>query len=115
MIEPNKILMTSKNRLRLNCPGLLDLIQFDHITQNMPIHQQEDLLSFGKLIVTLACHSTKSSLNLSQSFEYIARFYSPDIKNLALYLLSKPVHTKSIDNVFKLIGPRILHELNSSQ
>ncbi|KAI9351675.1 kinase-like domain-containing protein [Pilaira anomala] len=114
-IEPNKILMTNKNRLRLNCPGLLDLIQFDHITQNMPIHQQEDLLSFGKLIVTLACHSTKSSLNLSQSFEYIARFYSPDIKNLVLYLFSKPVHTKSIDNVFKLIGPRILHELNSSQ
>ncbi|GAA5812655.1 hypothetical protein MFLAVUS_006112 [Mucor flavus] len=99
-IEPSKILMTGKNRLRLNCAGLYDLIQFDHIAQNTPIYQQEDLLSFGKLIITLACHSTQSSINLPQSFEYLTRFYTPDVKNVALYLLSKPTHTKSIDHVF---------------
>ena len=114
-IEPNKILMTSKNRLRINHSGLLDLLQFDGNSQNRLLHQQEDILSFGRLIVALACNSLKSSLNLPQSFEYIARFYTPDLKNLALYLLSKPSTTKSMDEVFKMVGPRILHEANSAQ
>lgn len=113
-IEPNKILMTSKNRLRINCSGLLDVLQFDGNSQSV-LHQQEDLLSFGKLIVALACNSIQSSINLPQSFEYLSRFYSPDLKNVALYLLSKPSATKNIDEVFKLVGPRILHEANSAQ
>ncbi|CAO3616932.1 unnamed protein product [Mucor hiemalis] len=116
-IEPNKILMTSKNRLRINCSGLLDVLQFDgnDATQQLVVHQQEDLLSFGKLIVALACNSMQSSVNLPQSFEYLSRFYSPDLKNVALYLLSKPSSTKGIDEVFRLVGPRMLHEVNSAQ
>lgn len=116
-IEPNKILMTSKNRLRINCSGLLDVLQFDgnDATQQLVVHQQEDLLSFGKLIVALACNSMQSSVNLPQSFEYLSRFYSPDLKNVALYLLSKPSSTKGIDEVFRLVGPRMLHEFNSAQ
>lgn len=114
-LEPNKILMTSKNRLRISCSGLLDVLQYDGISQTTAMHQQEDLLSFGKLIVTLACNSPQSSSNLPQSFEYVQRFYTPDLKNVALYLLSKPTHSKSIDEVFKLVGPRMLHEANSSQ
>lgn len=113
-LEPNKILMTSKNRLRISCSGLVDVLQFDGISK-IAMHQQEDLLSFGKLIVTLACNSPQSSQNLPQSFEYLSRFYTPDLKNVALYLLSKPSHAKSIDEVFKLVGPRMLHEVNSSQ
>lgn len=114
-LEPNKILMTSKNRLRISCAGLLDVLQYDTIHQNLIMHQQEDLLAFGKLIVQLACNSTQSTINLPQSFEYLSRFYTPDLKNVALYLLSKPTQAKTIDKVFKLIGPRMLHEINSSQ
>ncbi|KAI7890942.1 uncharacterized protein EV154DRAFT_510062 [Mucor mucedo] len=113
-LEPNKILMTSKNRLRISCSGLVDVLQFDGISK-IAMHQQEDLLSFGKLIVTLACNSPQSAQNLPQSFDYLSRFYTPDLKNVALYLLSKPSHAKSIDEVFKLVGPRMLHEVNSSQ
>lgn len=113
-LEPNKILMTSKNRLRISCSGLVDLLQYDGVSK-MAMHQQEDLLSFGKLIVTLACNSMQSTVNLAQSFEYVSRFYTPDLKNVALYLLSKPSHVKSIDGVFKLVGSRMLHEVNSSQ
>jgi PAB-dependent poly(A)-specific ribonuclease subunit 3 len=115
-IEPNKILMTSKNRLRISCPGLLDVLQYDGTSeQKMVMHQQEDLLSFGNLIVQLACNSTQATINLPQSFEYVSRFYTPDLKNVALYLLSKPTHTKTIDELFKLVGPRMLHEVNSNQ
>jgi PAB-dependent poly(A)-specific ribonuclease subunit 3 len=119
-IEPTKILMTSKNRLRLGCPGLVDVLQYDttNIDQERAIHQQEDLLSFGKLVISLACNSPQqqqSSNSIIQSFEYISTFYSPDLKNVAYYLLGKPSMTKSIDEVFTMIGPRLLHELNGSQ
>ncbi|KAG0181635.1 PAB-dependent poly(A)-specific ribonuclease subunit 3 [Apophysomyces sp. BC1034] len=98
-IEPNKILVTGKNRLRINCPSILDVLQFN-AGQNMTRYQQEDLLSFGKLVVALACNSLQSFHNLPQSFEYITRFYSPDLKNVVLYLLSKPLPTKTIDESF---------------
>ncbi|ORZ24040.1 hypothetical protein BCR42DRAFT_402124 [Absidia repens] len=113
-IEVNKILVTGKNRLRINCAGIMDVLQYDG-GQNVARYQQEDLLSFGKLVVALACNSLQSFHNLPQSFEFISRYYSPDLKNLVLFLLGKPQPTKTIDEAIKLIGPRILHEINCSQ
>jgi PAB-dependent poly(A)-specific ribonuclease subunit 3 len=92
----------------------MDVLQYDG-GQNVTRYQQEDLLSFGKLVVALACNSLQSFHNLPQSFEFISRYYSPDLKNLVLFLLSKPQPTKTIDEAIKLIGPRILHEINCSQ
>ncbi|SAM09208.1 hypothetical protein [Absidia glauca] len=113
-IDASKILVTGKNRLRINCAGIMDVLQYDG-GQNVTRYQQEDLLSFGKLVVALACNSLQSFHNLPQSFEFISRYYSPDLKNLVLFLLSKPQPTKTIDEAIKLIGPRILHEINCSQ
>ncbi|KAI8073106.1 hypothetical protein BC940DRAFT_364207 [Gongronella butleri] len=113
-IEPSKILVTGKHRLRLNCASILDVIQYDG-GQQVARYQQEDLLSFGKLIIALACNSLQSFHNLPQSIEYISRYYSPDVKSLILFLLSKPLPTKSIDDVISLIGARSLHEINCSQ
>ncbi|KAI9303986.1 hypothetical protein BJ944DRAFT_267525 [Cunninghamella echinulata] len=113
-IDPSKIIVTGKNRLRISCASILDVLQYDG-GQNVARYQQEDLLSFGKLVIALACNSLQSFHNLPQSFEFISRYYSPDLKNLVLYLLSKPLPTKTIDEVISLIGPRILHEVNCSQ
>lgn len=112
--EPSKILITGKNRLRMNGASILDVLQYDG-GMNVTRHQQEDLLAFGKLIIALACNSLQSFQDLSQSFEFITRYYSPDLKNVILYLLSKPLPTKNIDEVIVMIGPRILHEINCSQ
>ncbi|KAI9022868.1 hypothetical protein CLU79DRAFT_751087 [Phycomyces nitens] len=113
VLDPTKILVTGRNRIRLSCVSIADVLQFDG-GQSLSRHQQEDLLAFGKLIVALACNSTHSIQNLSQSFEYISRFYSPDLKNTILYLLSKPMPTKTIDEVVSLIGPYILQEINGN-
>ncbi|OBZ82346.1 PAB-dependent poly(A)-specific ribonuclease subunit pan3 [Choanephora cucurbitarum] len=114
-IEPNKIIMTSKNRLRICCTGLMDVLQYDSMdAQKISLCQQEDLLLFGKLILSLACHSLPTT-SLIQPMEYISRFYSADLKHVVLYLLAKPSSEKSMDDVFSMIGPRLLHELNSSQ
>ncbi|KAG2222512.1 hypothetical protein INT45_012826, partial [Circinella minor] len=114
-IEPSKILMTGKHRIRINDVAMLDVLQFDNNEQNIGLQQQADLLAFGKLIVSLACNSPQSIHSLPQSVELISRYYSPDLKDIVLYLLSEPMVTKTVDEVIRMIGPRILHEINSSQ
>jgi PAB-dependent poly(A)-specific ribonuclease subunit 3 len=47
--------------------------------------------------------------------EHIARHYSPDVKNLVMFLISKPGPLKSIDDVIRMLGPRILNELDAAQ
>ncbi|KAI7862598.1 hypothetical protein BDF14DRAFT_1885920 [Spinellus fusiger] len=113
-LEPGRVLLTGKNRLRLHCCSIFDVLQYDG-GQNLALYQQEDLLSFGKIIVSLACNSLQSYHNLTHSFDYISQFYSPELKNVVLYLLSKPSPTKTIDEVVTLIAPGILHEINCSQ
>lgn len=52
--------------------------------------------------------------NLPKSVDHISRMYSPDLKNVVLYLLSKPGPRKTIEEVLALMGPRVVDELNSS-
>ncbi|KAG5457790.1 MAG: hypothetical protein BJ554DRAFT_2113 [Olpidium bornovanus] len=100
-------------RLRVNCVGVFDLINYDG-GKNQPHFQQEDLLNFGQLILSLACLSLTAIHNLPKSLDYITRFYSMDLKNVVLYLLSKPSPMKSVDDVVAMMGTRILHEIDSA-
>ncbi|TNY17300.1 hypothetical protein DMC30DRAFT_406244 [Rhodotorula diobovata] len=112
-IDVNRVLVTGKNRVRLGGAGVLDCLTWDG-GQSIPAHQQDDLLSFGKLIIALACGSTSAVHNLPKSVDHISRMYSPDLKNVVLYLLSKPGPRKTIEEVLVLMGPRVVDELNSS-
>jgi PAB-dependent poly(A)-specific ribonuclease subunit 3 len=71
-------------------------------------------LSFGKLVIMLACGSTASVHNLPKSVDHISRVYSGDLKNVILYLLSKPGPRKTIEEALALMGGRVLDELNAS-
>ncbi|KAJ3127746.1 PAB-dependent poly(A)-specific ribonuclease subunit 3 [Nowakowskiella sp. JEL0407] len=113
VIEPSKILITGKNRIRLNCCGIFDMINYDG-GKNILHYQQEDLLHFGQLILALSCGSLTAVHNITKSLEYVSRQYTSDLKNVLLYLLSKPSQHKSIDDVIAMIGPRILQEINNA-
>ncbi|CAJ0750821.1 1125_t:CDS:10 [Entrophospora sp. SA101] len=104
VIEPTKILLTSKNRIRINCCGVMDMLSYDG-GKNIPHYQ---------LLISLACNSLSSVHNLPKSIDYVTRQYSPDFKKVILYLLSKPLPMKSIDDVIAMIGPRLVHEINSA-
>ncbi|GAA6037662.1 hypothetical protein JCM8097_002273 [Rhodosporidiobolus ruineniae] len=112
-VEVSRVLVTGKNRVRLGGAGVLDCLGWDG-GQGVQGHQQDDLLSFGKLIIALACGSTSAVHNLPKSVDHISRMYSPDLKNVVLYLLSKPGPRKTIEEVFALMGARVVDELNSS-
>ncbi|KAK4698277.1 PAB-dependent poly(A)-specific ribonuclease subunit 3, partial [Phenoliferia sp. Uapishka_3] len=121
-LEANRVVVTGKNRIRIGGCGILDVLAWDgSLPGNYQVRSfsishkaQDDLLSFGKLIISLACGSPASVHNLPKSVDHIARVYSPDLKNVVLYLLSKPGPRKTIDEVLALMAGRVLDELNSS-
>ena len=77
------------------------------------MNQQEDLLSLGKLMISLATHSLEAIRNLQASLEVASRSYSQDFQNALLYLFSKPNHPrKNIDEFCRLISERIIDELD---
>ncbi|KAF9168571.1 PAB-dependent poly(A)-specific ribonuclease subunit 3 [Actinomortierella ambigua] len=114
LIDPTKILVTGKNRLRLNCCGVMDMLTFES-GQSMAHLQQDDILNLGQLMMSLACHSVTATHNIAKSIEFIAQHYSSDFKNMVLFLMSQPTPLKSIDQVISMCGPRILQETNDVQ
>ncbi|WVF69621.1 hypothetical protein IAT40_004399 [Kwoniella sp. CBS 6097] len=113
-LDPSKVLITGKNRIRLNGCGVWDVLAFDANTPVMH-YQQEDLVSFGKLIISMACDFFTPGQHPGLPLDHIQRNYSPDVKNLIIFLISKPSAMKSIDEALKMMGPRILNELDAMQ
>lgn len=56
--------------------------------------QQEDLVMFGRLIMGLCCNNLAAANNLPKSMETIGRHYTAEVKNVLLYLLTKPTPVK---------------------
>lgn len=109
-----KVIHTGKNRLRLSTCGVLDMFAFGQM-QDVALIQQHDLAEFGKLIIQLACQNVGAHSALPKALDSMARHYSPELKNLALYLYSKSAF-KSINHVFEMLGPtRLLQEMENSQ
>lgn len=81
----------------------------------MHYQQQDDLLNFGKLLVSLCCGTTGAVHALAASLEAIQTSYSPDVKLVILYLLGKPGPGKSIDDILVMLGPRLLNEFDAMQ
>lgn len=90
-LDPTKIILTSGNRLRLSCLGVMDVIMNDSSSTVNPIavvqhYQQEDLTALGKLVLALACKSTMAVQreNISTALEAVSRTYTPDLRNLIM-------------------------------
>ncbi|CAG0885134.1 unnamed protein product [Cyprideis torosa] len=116
-LEPNKILIGPGNRVRLNGCGIFDVIGYDNTQsnplQNMPHYQQSDMLSLGRLVLALACNSLLAIQrdNMQSAMELVSQFYSPDLRNLLLYLLQQ--RPKNVNDIMPMIGARFYTHLES--
>ncbi|CAG0881389.1 unnamed protein product, partial [Darwinula stevensoni] len=114
-LEPSKILITGKTRLRLNCCGIIDVLAFDASQTNhqaLIAHlQQEDLVALGKLVMALACNNLSAIQreNLHSSMEIVARNYSSDLRNLIFHQ-----RVKSINDIMPMIGARFYTQLDAA-
>lgn len=119
-LDPTKIILTSKNRLRLSCLGVMDLICTDPNASSplalVPHYQQEDLTALGKLVLALACKSTMAVQreNISTAMDIVSRSYTSDLRNLILYLLA-PQPRRSVIDLMPMIGARFYTQLDSLQ
>lgn len=116
LIDPSKILLTSKNRVRLNGCAILDVIQFD-IQVNPAELQQEDLVHFGRLILALGTHNANAVQNIPKSLEFLSRSYTSKVKDCVLWLLSPtsaPQPLKTIEQFLQGIAEQVVGSLNSS-
>jgi PAB-dependent poly(A)-specific ribonuclease subunit 3 len=98
----------------LNGCGILDIIAYGNGASINQL-QQDDLIEFGRLILSLSCGTMLASHNLRRSMDFVANKYSTDIKNMLIYLLSKPAQYKTIDEAVQLIGQRLMGVLNDVQ
>ncbi|XP_071540407.1 PAN2-PAN3 deadenylation complex subunit pan3 isoform X2 [Panulirus ornatus] len=119
-LDPTKILLTdNKSRIRINCCGIHDVLNFDpnaaNPLANMPQYQQEDLVNLGKLMVALACNSVLALQrdNIQTALELINRSYSRDLAMLVVCLLTSQ-RIKSINDVMPMIGARFYTALETA-
>ncbi|RZC34684.1 PAB-dependent poly(A)-specific ribonuclease subunit PAN3, partial [Asbolus verrucosus] len=131
-LDPTKIIITSKNRLRLSCLGVMDVVLNENSASVNPLalvqhYQQEDLTALGKLVLALACKSTVAVQreNISTAVDIISRSYTTDLRNLIItsrterdityyfrYLLS-PQQRKSITDLMPMIGARFYTQMDN--
>jgi len=115
VVDPTKILVTSKNRVRISSSCLIDILTYDpRQPQDINLLQQEDLVYFGKLIFELCCGQVNAMANLPKALQTIDKNYSQDVKNVAMYLV-KPAPHKSIRQLLDTIGSRVLLEMRETQ
>jgi len=116
MLDLTKILITSKNRIRLNCCSILDVLHFD-AQRSIQDCQQDDYIAFGKVIMALACNNPHAFINAQKSMDYIGRTYTPELKSLLLYLFNGAPNgaARSMDDLLDLTQIHILQNFDSSQ
>ncbi|KAI0077690.1 hypothetical protein K474DRAFT_1063340 [Panus rudis PR-1116 ss-1] len=112
VIDATKVLITSKNRVRISTCGVVDVLMYE-AHQDIGYLQQEDYAMFGRLVVLL-CNPMSRQMPMP-SLDGLRMWYSEDMKNVAVLLNSRPDPTKAMAQLFELVGSRLLTDFAESQ
>ncbi|KAK0655212.1 hypothetical protein B0T16DRAFT_318099 [Cercophora newfieldiana] len=98
-IELSKIIVDS-NRIRLAACSILDVVQYESTTPR-PVQdlQQEDLVKFGKLMLSLAAGVIPSQLNVLTALQTCSSKYSQSLKEAITWLLTAPAPEDDIKSI----------------
>jgi serine/threonine protein kinase len=85
-LDPTKIIVTSKNWIRLSACAVLDVVQY---SDNRPMAelQQEDLVQLGKLILKITNAASNPSTPLNKAIEQLGRTHSLALKDAVSWLI----------------------------
>lgn len=94
LITPSKVLLTSKNRIRLNACAILDVVQYESGRAVSEL-QAEDLVQLGRLILCIATNSPTAhvaagggGLQVQKAMDHVTRSYSARLKDAITFLLN---------------------------
>lgn len=99
---------TTRLRLRINCLGVVDALEFEARTHVSEL-QQHDIRMLGKLILSLATGSTNVLDNLRNCESFLAQNYSPELHNLTMTLLQSP-RPPNIADISRVLYPHCYEE-----
>ncbi|KAL1963556.1 hypothetical protein VTN77DRAFT_8001 [Rasamsonia byssochlamydoides] len=115
IIDPSKIILTGKNRIRLNACAIMDVVQHD-TQRSVTDLQHQDLVNFGQLILTLGANSPNVMNNPTKAMEHFQRAYSPQLKNSVFWLLNgmQKDQERTIDIFISGISSQLISTFDSS-
>jgi PAB-dependent poly(A)-specific ribonuclease subunit 3 len=113
VVDITKIILTGKNRVRLNGCAILDVVQ--HETKNsLAQMQRQDLVNFGLVILSLGAHTTDATQNFAKAMDQFKRFYKPELQNAVVWLYSaQQNHDKNIDQFIGSISGQMMTSFNA--
>ncbi|CAG8954277.1 hypothetical protein HYFRA_00005898 [Hymenoscyphus fraxineus] len=116
-MDPSKVILTDKGRVRLNACSILDVVQFDAQRPLVEL-QQEDFIHFGKLILSIATNnlSVMTSHTLMVFVEQLNRTYTPEFRETVVWLLTPapPGQTKNVGEFLSGIASHVADAFDSS-
>lgn len=114
-IDASKILLTEKNRIRLNACSIYDVLQFE---SNRPLTelQQEDFILLGKLFLSLASNKIINSNHPMPNLDHLSRSYSAELCDTIGWLLTPAVSPalKDINDFIRGISTHVISVYDSS-
>lgn len=119
-IDPSKVILTDKNRIRLNACAVLDVVEFE-LARPLVELQQEDFHKFGKLVLSIATHTPVAQLPSQAALDQLARDFSSELVEVVRWLIfppADPTTPKSIPTLFSFISLHtadVLSKLYSAQ
>lgn len=114
MIEPNKVILTDEDRIRLNGCALEDLLHSEE--HDIADLQRLDFLQFGKFMLAVG---TNNMSNHSARANVFAQYYyqkNPQLKIVMEWLLDhdRPDNHEGIDALVNLLSSRAFDAFNDS-
>ena len=115
IINPSKILLTGKNRIRLNGCAILDIVQYD-ASQNLIDLQREDFVQFGRLILAIGTNNPSITNNITKAMEQFSRSYPAHLKNRVFWLINQSTSEtpESIDTFLAGLTTQLLQVFDNS-
>ncbi|PQE27023.1 PAB-dependent poly(A)-specific ribonuclease subunit PAN3 protein [Rutstroemia sp. NJR-2017a BBW] len=116
----SKVILTDKNRIRLNGCSVLDVVQYDQQRPLLEL-QEDDLFLFGVLILSLAANNPgitpQTNPQIMQSaVDTVSRNYSLELVDTIKYLLqpAQSPPSKDLEVFIKGISTRMVSSFDSS-
>ncbi|KAK5074105.1 PAB-dependent poly(A)-specific ribonuclease subunit 3 [Lithohypha guttulata] len=114
VLDTSKVLVTGKNRVRLNGCAALDVIQYEAATSLAHL-QRQDLVNFGLTILSVGANMADASQNFARAMDQFKRFYKPEIQTAVVWLYSAQQHTdRTIDQFINLISSQIIASFDAA-
>lgn len=112
IVDPTRVILTKKGRLRLNCCGIFDIINFEFKDIDVKALQQQDFINLGRLMIALGCNSIQAALDVDKSLEEISNFYSKELYDFLRILVgTEPINDSEL---IQKLSTHIADGLNSS-